>query len=387
MASHLGLPPSSQTLPGGSGSDRASPGTGSNVTKETTPRDPETIDELRPFFSVIVTAYNRREYLRHAAESVAAQTIERSAYELLVVKNFADAALDAYLLGIGARLLRDDAVEMGAAVAHALREAHGRYIAFLDDDDAFLPDRLAHLREILESDPKVTFVRNAHRCMEADGRVAGDGQIVGPPRTIRLTTEESATFRGVRALYWSGAGMNNSTMVIERTVLESVLEELSETRLSMDHFYLNAALLRPGHLVIDATPLTLYRVHAASHSTKATVDGEASPFRRWMLGEYREIFRRLYRLAQGTDGERWARWTYLRSEFAAHVEGAAVPPPTGREYLEYLYDLLRLRDLARIRILALALLAHVAPDAAHRMAGRVEAAGSRRLMPTRMGNS
>jgi len=43
-----------------------------------------------PFISVIVTAYNRRKYVRHATESVISSTLPRDGYELIVVKNFRD---------------------------------------------------------------------------------------------------------------------------------------------------------------------------------------------------------------------------------------------------------------------------------------------------------
>ena len=47
----------------------------------------------RPFISV-VTAYSRREFLKYAVKSVINQTLDKSLYEIIVVKNFRDPEVD-----------------------------------------------------------------------------------------------------------------------------------------------------------------------------------------------------------------------------------------------------------------------------------------------------
>jgi glycosyltransferase involved in cell wall biosynthesis len=47
-----------------------------------------------PLISVIIVAYNRREFIRETVKSVANQTLPKDEYELIVVKNFEDAYVD-----------------------------------------------------------------------------------------------------------------------------------------------------------------------------------------------------------------------------------------------------------------------------------------------------
>ena len=46
--------------------------------------------EGTPYISVIVTAYNRRQYLPDALRSLEAQTLSKDKFEVIVVKNFED---------------------------------------------------------------------------------------------------------------------------------------------------------------------------------------------------------------------------------------------------------------------------------------------------------
>ncbi|MGC9126572.1 MAG: glycosyltransferase, partial [Thermoplasmata archaeon] len=53
----------------------------------------ETVNR-KPYISVIITAHNRKEFLKEAIQSALNQTLERSNYEILVIKNFKDEEID-----------------------------------------------------------------------------------------------------------------------------------------------------------------------------------------------------------------------------------------------------------------------------------------------------
>jgi glycosyltransferase involved in cell wall biosynthesis len=94
-----------------------------------------------PLVSVIVPTRDRPALLAEALASLAAQTL--SDFECLVVD---DGGTHGVALPADARfrLVRRD-WSGGAAAARntGIAEARGRYVAFLDDDDRYLPERLA----------------------------------------------------------------------------------------------------------------------------------------------------------------------------------------------------------------------------------------------------
>lgn len=103
-----------------------------------------------PFFSVIVPVYNRAHLLARALRSVCAQSF--GDFEIVVVddgstdnpKSAIDAAAEPRI-----RYIRQENRGGGAARNTGIDQARGRFAAFLDSDDEFLPDHLAALNRAL----------------------------------------------------------------------------------------------------------------------------------------------------------------------------------------------------------------------------------------------
>lgn len=115
-----------------------------------------------PLVSVVVPTHNRPGRLAGALGSVLRQTYRR--LEVLVVDDASDQPVDAVVEQAAAgdqrvRLLRLP-VNGGAAAArnHGLDAARGDLVAFLDDDDRWLPDKLARQVDHLRRHPEVGFV-------------------------------------------------------------------------------------------------------------------------------------------------------------------------------------------------------------------------------------
>jgi glycosyltransferase involved in cell wall biosynthesis len=97
-----------------------------------------------PVVSVVMPTFNRLEYLRPAVESVLAQTLTQ--WELLIADDGSGEGTKTYL-----RSLHDPRVKViwlghsgrpSAVTNVALRAARGEYVAFLDSDDLWLPNKL-----------------------------------------------------------------------------------------------------------------------------------------------------------------------------------------------------------------------------------------------------
>lgn len=100
--------------------------------------------------SIIMPSYNTAQYIADSIRSVQAQTYKN--WELLIVDDCSsdnsDDVVAPFLSDARIRYLKNE-VNGGAAVSrnYALREARGRWIAFLDSDDLWHPEKLE--RQIL----------------------------------------------------------------------------------------------------------------------------------------------------------------------------------------------------------------------------------------------
>jgi glycosyltransferase involved in cell wall biosynthesis len=108
-----------------------------------------------PMVSIVIPTHNRSESLRHSIASVLTQTLQD--FEIIVVD---DASSDhtaevAYMFADQRiKYIRHDA-NLGVAAARntGIVNSRARYIAFLDDDDEWLPEKLARQLKRLHSSP------------------------------------------------------------------------------------------------------------------------------------------------------------------------------------------------------------------------------------------
>jgi glycosyltransferase involved in cell wall biosynthesis len=99
-----------------------------------------------PLISVILPTFNRLQYLPDAVASVYAQTFQD--WELLIADDGSDAETRAYLQTLEnlprIRLIHMAHTGKPAVVRNAaLREARGEYVAFMDSDDVWMPQKLS----------------------------------------------------------------------------------------------------------------------------------------------------------------------------------------------------------------------------------------------------
>ena len=100
---------------------------------------------MKELVSVIMPSYNTAKYIGETIKSVQAQTYEN--WELIIVDDCStdntDSTIEPFLSDERIRYLKNSR-NSGAAVSrnYALRKAKGKWIAFLDSDDLWLPDKL-----------------------------------------------------------------------------------------------------------------------------------------------------------------------------------------------------------------------------------------------------
>ncbi|MEM7509517.1 MAG: glycosyltransferase family 2 protein [Bacteroidota bacterium] len=135
--------------------------------------------DKQPFFSVIILTYNRLAFLKLAIESVVNQRF--TDWELLIIDDGSTDGTEAYLASfkenLNIRVIRQKNAGQAASRNVAVKQAYGKYIAFLDDDDYYLPDHLETFWTFIkEKKEPVAFVRSFVH-WEKDGEVV-DKQVL-----------------------------------------------------------------------------------------------------------------------------------------------------------------------------------------------------------------
>ncbi len=111
---------------------------------------------MTPTVSVIIPTYNRRVYVQEAIDSVLAQTY--TDYEIIVIDDGStDGTGETLRERYGDRIRYEWQENQGESVARnrGIALAQGEYIAFLDSDDLWLPEKLEKQVTYLEEHPEV----------------------------------------------------------------------------------------------------------------------------------------------------------------------------------------------------------------------------------------
>jgi glycosyltransferase involved in cell wall biosynthesis len=125
-----------------------------------------------PVVSIVLATFNRLRYLRPAVDSVLAQTL--GDWELIVADDGSEGETARYLAALAdlarIRVMRLPHTGNVPAVRNAAcREARGEYIAFLDSDDVWLPEKLALQVASLRAHPQRGWSHTAFAVIDEKG--------------------------------------------------------------------------------------------------------------------------------------------------------------------------------------------------------------------------
>ena len=218
-----------------------------------------------PLVSCIIVVHNYEAYIETAVQSALAQQgFGPDALEVIVVDDGSTDRTPAVLASFGGAItvLRQENSGPTVATARALQRARGRYVALLDGDDEWLPDKLARQLALFERRPEVALV---HGDLEV---VGGAGEPINPSKYDwcgQLPVVGRALGRLLRA-----NEATTSTIVL-RTEVAKQLPSAPAWAWCRDWWI--AAQVASRH-EIDATrePVARYRVHGNNISAGATSD-------------------------------------------------------------------------------------------------------------------
>lgn len=136
--------------------------------------------------SIIMPSYNTAEYIVESIQSVLSQSYEN--WELIIVDDCStdntDEIIEPYLTDKRIKYLKNEK-NSGAAVSRnrALREAQGKWIAFLDSDDIWMLDKLEKQIAYME-DNDYHFSYTNYSEINAEGKETGV-TVSGPHRVTK----------------------------------------------------------------------------------------------------------------------------------------------------------------------------------------------------------
>ena len=139
---------------------------------------------MNELVSIIMPSYNTAKFISETIMSVLAQTYPN--WELIIVDDCStddtDAVIRPYLADDRIRYIKNEK-NSGAAVSRnrALREAKGKWIAFLDSDDLWLPEKLEKQIDFMK---KNGFRFSYTNYIETDENSVPNGRRVTGPKKI-----------------------------------------------------------------------------------------------------------------------------------------------------------------------------------------------------------
>jgi glycosyltransferase involved in cell wall biosynthesis len=211
-----------------------------------------------PRVSVILPSYNRLVHLRAAVDSVMAQTLRD--FELLIADDGSDAPTHDYLARLDdarARVLwRAHSGNPAAMRNAALRAACGEYVAFLDSDDLWTPDKLARQVAIMDARPDCGW--SYHPC----GRIDAMGD-----EASWAGVQPWRAFEGdiVEQLLRMEALLATPTVMARRALVLDIGGFDEAQRFGEDYdLWMRLALARPACALEER--LAMVRIHAENYS-------------------------------------------------------------------------------------------------------------------------
>lgn len=223
-----------------------------------------------PFISVVVTAFNRKEYIQEAVKSVLTQTLKRSKYEIIVVKNYVDYNIDNFLIESDAINIYTDKIALGAKLAYGIEKARGEVVCFLEDDDLFLPTKLENIYSVFKLNPSIIFLRNEilkTRTMNVTVDIHRTPNM--SENLIKYHIYQLSKIQDVyNAVVRFGANINTSSISIRKNKYLEYKSLISGTEFLQDTLLFVIPFFDTDNIISFLTePLSVWRIHRSSSNT------------------------------------------------------------------------------------------------------------------------
>lgn len=211
-----------------------------------------------PTVSVVIVTYNKGDTISEAIESVLRQTYRD--LELLVVDDGStdDTAERVARFGPQVRYLRKENGGTGSARNLGIAQARGRFVAFLDGDDLWLPRKLERQMELFREQPEALAVQCSAHCVDERLRVFES----------RLCRPERDSLK--RFLLFENLPAFSSAVVVRKEAFERIGGFATDLVILSD-WEMACRLAREGLLLSHPEVLVLYRHYQKNQSRSVEI--------------------------------------------------------------------------------------------------------------------
>lgn len=210
------------------------------------------------FISVVITAYNRKEYILDAVKSALNQTLSRQNYEIIVIKNFLDRNIDTYCSENSVRTINTGDVPQGEHIYTGITESNGDIISFLDDDDLYDSNKLASVFNAFSLYPVLLYYRNDLKIVDTTGKDLSVIEANGK-NGLEIIDSRNVLLKGIRTFRW-----NMSCIAVRKQIYLKYLDYVKNIRAAPDLSTFYMAYETGGLFAWDHRKLTVYRLNEKS---------------------------------------------------------------------------------------------------------------------------
>ena len=231
---------------------------------------------MTPRFSVILPAYNAAATLARAIESVLEQSWP--AHEIIVVDDGSTDHSASVAQGFGAAvtLLRQPNAGVSAARNAGARAASGDWLAFLDADDWYYPQRLKRHAEWIAQDSTLDFLTGDYEYRDASGALLGTSLAQHPLGQVllaqaadpaRVILDAPADIQAFVADHFG----DTHTLSVPRAAFMALGGYPAGYKVCEDVHFLTRLVARSRRIGVVCAPLAVYVIHGGSATRRDPV--------------------------------------------------------------------------------------------------------------------
>lgn len=225
----------------------------------------------KPYISVIITAYNRKEFLKEAVNSVLDQTLDKNIYELIIIKNFITES-DQKWKSKGVKLIHKPAGSVGNFLYTGVLHSRGSIISFLDDDDTFAKNKLKIIYDEFYKNPSMVYYHNNCKVIYENKYIKSKNNNTIITNVKKRFFASASNIASIYKFILPSAYFNLSSVAIKKEPLLNNIKYIKKIISNTDDFFAYVAISSYGKFLCDNRVLTNYRIHAKNTSISTNIN-------------------------------------------------------------------------------------------------------------------